>query len=273
MTSRRVFLKHGACALVSLGFAPTFLARTAQAATSRGRVLIAIFQRGAVDGLNMIVPFGERAYYTARPSIAIQAPGRDGGALDLDGFFGFHPRLAPLKPFYDAGHLAIVHASGSPDATRSHFDAQDYMETATPGVKRRIPAHDGAVILWATSVQRQRLGQRDLYACQPGVGPAGEFAQRRRAQQVEGHQAADRVAGQGEDQALPARVRHGGKGARLARLHAQAAKMDDADAIEQRLEQVEVAHRYAARCDQHICRFQPAPHSSFQRAGCVTGDT
>ena len=135
MTSRRVFLKHGACALVSLGFAPTFLARTAQAATSRGRVLIAIFQRGAVDGLNMIVPFGERAYYTARPSIAIQAPGRDGGALDLDGFFGFHPRLAPLKPFYDAGHLAIVHASGSPDATRSHFDAQDYMESATPGGK------------------------------------------------------------------------------------------------------------------------------------------
>jgi uncharacterized protein (DUF1501 family) len=136
MTSRRVFLKHGACALVSLGFAPTFLARTAQAATTRGRILIAIFQRGAVDGLNMVAPFGERAYYTARPSIAIQAPGRDGGALDLDGFFGFHPRLAPLKPFYDAGQLAIVHASGSPDATRSHFDAQDYMESATPGVKR-----------------------------------------------------------------------------------------------------------------------------------------
>ena len=135
MTSRRVFLKRGACALVSLGFAPTFLARTAQAAPARSRILIAVFQRGAVDGLNMVVPFGERAYSQARPTIALQAPRRDDGALDLDGFFGFHPRLAPLKPLYDARHLAIVHACGSPDATRSHFDAQDYMESATPGIK------------------------------------------------------------------------------------------------------------------------------------------
>ena len=136
MTSRRVFLKNGGLALVSLGFAPEFLARTAAAAESRRRVLIAIFQRGAVDGLNMVVPFGERAYYAARPSIAIGAPGSGpGAAIDLDGFFGLHPRLSPLKPFYDARQMAIVHACGSPDATRSHFDAQDYMETATPGVK------------------------------------------------------------------------------------------------------------------------------------------
>jgi uncharacterized protein (DUF1501 family) len=137
MISRRVFLKNGGLALVSLGFAPEFLARTVAAAGStRQRVLITIFQRGAVDGLNMIVPFGERDYYSARPTIAIASPGRDQqSALDLDGFFGLHPRLAPLKPLYDARQLAVVHACGSPDGTRSHFDAQDYMETATPGVK------------------------------------------------------------------------------------------------------------------------------------------
>ncbi len=137
MYSRRIFLKNGGLALVSLGFAPAFLARTAAAAgTPRRKVLVTIFQRGAVDGLNMVVPFGENAYYAARPSIAIARPGtRPGAAIDLDGFFGLHPRLAPLKPLYDARQLAIVHACGSPDGTRSHFDAQDYMESATPGVK------------------------------------------------------------------------------------------------------------------------------------------
>ena len=135
MHSRRVFIKNGGLALLSLGFAPAFIERTAEAAAARRKILIAIFQRGAVDGLNMIVPFGEREYYAARPSIAIPRPGSDEGALDLDGFFGLHPRLAPLKPLWDAKQLAIVHASGSTDPTRSHFDAQDYMETATPGVK------------------------------------------------------------------------------------------------------------------------------------------
>ena len=136
MISRRVFLKNGGLALVSLGFAPEFLARTVAAAEPRQRVLITIFQRGAVDGLNMVVPFGERAYYAARPSIAIARPGSSAdSALDLDGFFGFHPRLRPLRPLYDAKQLAVVHACGSPDPTRSHFDAQDYMESATPGVK------------------------------------------------------------------------------------------------------------------------------------------
>jgi uncharacterized protein (DUF1501 family) len=138
MTSRRVFLKNGAFALVTLGFAPSFLARTAHAAraTGRSKRLIAIFQRGAVDGLSVVVPFGDKDYYRARPSIAIGQPGANAdSAIDLDGFFGFNPRLEPLKPFWDARQLAIVHACGSPDNTRSHFDAQDYMETATPGVK------------------------------------------------------------------------------------------------------------------------------------------
>jgi uncharacterized protein (DUF1501 family) len=134
MQSRRVFLKNGACALVSLGFAPAFLARTALAGV-RAKQLIAIFQRGAVDGLNMVVPYGEDDYYRARPSIAIPRPGSRDGALNLDGFFGFNPRLASLKPLWDREQLAVVHACGSPDATRSHFDAQDYMETGTPGLK------------------------------------------------------------------------------------------------------------------------------------------
>src|SRR6185295_9218547 len=136
MISRRIFLKNGGLALVSLGFAPQFLARTAAASAASRKVLVTIFQRGAVDGLNMIVPFGDRGYYAARPSIAIARPGGAAdSAVDLDGFFGLHPRLSPLKPLYDQGHLAVVHACGSPDGTRSHFDAQDYMESGTPGVK------------------------------------------------------------------------------------------------------------------------------------------
>jgi uncharacterized protein (DUF1501 family) len=138
MQSRRVFLKNGAFAFLSLGFAPAFLTRTVCAAGASGRAkrLIAIFQRGAVDGLSVVVPFGDAEYYRARPSIAIAQPSTaEGTALDLDGFFGLNPRLRPLKPLWDARQLAILHACGSPDSTRSHFDAQDYMETATPGVK------------------------------------------------------------------------------------------------------------------------------------------
>ena len=138
MISRRVFLKNGAFAFVSLGWAPSFVARTASAAGANGRPkrLIAIFQRGAVDGLSVVVPFGEESYYTSRPSIAIARPGAgDTAAIDLDGFFGLNPRLQALKPLWDARQLAIVHACGSPDSTRSHFDAQDFMETATPGLR------------------------------------------------------------------------------------------------------------------------------------------
>lgn len=136
MMNRRIFLKNGGMALVSLGFVPQFVARAVAAAGGEGKILITIFQRGAVDGLNMVVPFGEREYYAARPTLAIAAPGSStDAAIGLDDLFGLHPRLAPLAPFYRAGQLAIVHASGSPEGTRSHFDAQDYMETATPGVK------------------------------------------------------------------------------------------------------------------------------------------
>jgi uncharacterized protein (DUF1501 family) len=121
--------------VIGLGFRPSpFLVRSAEAA-SAARTLVAIFQRGAADGLNMVVPYGDTAYYNIRSTVAIPPPGADGGAIDLDGYFGFHPALAPLKPLYSAGELAVVHAVGSHDSTRSHFDAQDFMETAVPGVK------------------------------------------------------------------------------------------------------------------------------------------
>ena len=137
MVNRRVFLKSGAMAMLSLGFAPSFLGRAAAAVAARRKLVIAIFQRGAVDGLNMIVPYGEAEYYRLRPTIAIPRPGGEaaGSAIDLNGFFGLHPSMSSLKPFWDNHSLAIVHACGSPDNTRSHFDAQDYMESATPGVK------------------------------------------------------------------------------------------------------------------------------------------
>jgi uncharacterized protein (DUF1501 family) len=144
--NRRFFIKSGGISLASIGVslsAPSFLQRALLAegreliTGGRRKTLIAIFQRGAVDGLNMVVPHGERSYYDLRPSIAIPKPqtGNADAAIDLDGFFGLHPVMSPLKPFWDSKRLAIVHASGSPDNTRSHFDAQDYMESATPGRK------------------------------------------------------------------------------------------------------------------------------------------
>lgn len=137
MTSRRYFLKSSAVAMFGAGTAPAWLSRAAFASDApvrRRKVLVAIFQRGAVDGLNVVVPFGDPHYYELRPSIAIPKPDRTPeSAVDLDGFFGLHPALAPLKPIYDGRHLAIVEAAGSPDPTRSHFDAQDYMESGTPG--------------------------------------------------------------------------------------------------------------------------------------------
>jgi len=137
--TRRTFVKSGALTLVGLGAPPRFLVRTAHAdgAGGRGKVLIGVFQRGAVDGLSMVVPHGDPSYYEARGSIAIARP-RAGGsdtAMDLDGFFGFHPAMSPLRGLWDARRLAVVHACGSPSVTRSHFDAQDYMESGTPGVK------------------------------------------------------------------------------------------------------------------------------------------
>ena len=144
---RRVFMRNGALALVTMGLSPTFLRRTAFAqqlssgaatlGNARGKVLICLFQRGAADALNVVVPHGEAAYYRMRPTIAVPRPtlATANAAIDLDGFFGLHPSLAALKPLWTQGILAPVHAVGSPSSTRSHFDAQDYMESGTPDVK------------------------------------------------------------------------------------------------------------------------------------------
>ena len=140
---RRYFLKTSGIGLASFGFmaaAPDFLHQFADAAALRDgygkkKVLVTIFQRGAVDGLNMVVPHAESSYYDLRPTIAIPAPGKANGAIDLDGHFGLHPSMQPLESFWKNKNLAIVTAAGSPDNTRSHFDAQDYMESGTPGNK------------------------------------------------------------------------------------------------------------------------------------------
>jgi uncharacterized protein (DUF1501 family) len=181
MTSRRVFLKGSALAMFGVGALPTWLSRSVYAADGsdrRKKILVAIFQRGAVDGLNVVIPFGEQRYYELRPSLAIPKPdGTPASAVDLDGFFGLHPALAPLKPMFDAQQLAIVDAVGSPDPTRSHFDAQDYMESGTPGFKatsdgwmnRALPKIAGAgspirAVSLGSSLPRSLRGRNDALA-------------------------------------------------------------------------------------------------------------
>src|SRR5688500_5008066 len=139
MVGRRVFLTQSGLAAIGLSMVPGFLCRSVAAAAQTGRpkTLVVVFQRGGADGLNMVVPFGEKAYYDYRPTIAVPQPGKGAeAALDLDGFFGLNPALRPLAPLYKDGHLAIVNAVGSPDTgNRSHFEAQDIMESAAPGNK------------------------------------------------------------------------------------------------------------------------------------------
>src|SRR6266436_3696695 len=132
--TRRVFLRNGALAVVGTAAIPSVLARAAFSAVGAGasnKRLVVIFQRGAADGLNIVVPHGEQAYYAMRPTINIPR----NSVIDLDGFFGLHPSMSAFQPLWQQRHLAIVHAAGSPDPTRSHFDAQDFMESGTPGVK------------------------------------------------------------------------------------------------------------------------------------------
>jgi len=133
MTSntRRAFVRNAALTAFGVGSAPAWLTRTAYAGAKSRKVLVAIFQRGAMDGLSAVIPYGERRYAALRPTIAVPRE----TAIDLDGFFALHPALKPLKPFWDSKQLAAIHATGSPDPTRSHFDAQDFMESGTPGRK------------------------------------------------------------------------------------------------------------------------------------------
>lgn len=129
--SRRDFLVTASASLGAL-VVPTALLRARPArASGSDPVLVALYLRGGADALNLVPPHGDAAYYAARPRIRV-APGTE---LDLDGFFGFHPGLAPLHPFYQNGRLAVLHACGSASGTRSHFDAQDFMEFAAPDDK------------------------------------------------------------------------------------------------------------------------------------------
>jgi uncharacterized protein (DUF1501 family) len=132
--TRRVFLHNSALAAVATATAPGFLTGAAfgtMEPNTRVQRLIVVFQRGAADGLNIVVPHGEPQYYAIRPSIHIPRK----AVIDLDGFFGLHPSLAAFQPLWQQRHLAIVHAAGSPHPTRSHFQAQDFMESGTPGLK------------------------------------------------------------------------------------------------------------------------------------------
>ena len=137
MPTRRIFLRNSALAVVGTAAVPSFLTRAAFGAVepgSRTKRLVVIFQRGAADGLNIVVPYGEPQYYAMRPNINIP----QSSIIDLNGFFGLHPALSSFQPLWRQRHLAIVHAAGSPDPTRSHFDAQDFMETGTPGIKATV---------------------------------------------------------------------------------------------------------------------------------------
>lgn len=183
--SRRLFLRSGAMALVGAALVPEFLARAAAAAGTQGakrrRVLVTVFLRGAADGVSMLVPYREAEYYRLRRTIAVPAPGRVGGddaSIDLDGTFALHPALQPLQPLYAQRRLAFVVASGSPDATRSHFDAQDFMESAAPGnrgvrdgwLNRMLAAQPAAhetsfrAIAMSTQVPRALQGTRAALA-------------------------------------------------------------------------------------------------------------
>jgi uncharacterized protein (DUF1501 family) len=136
MLTRRFFVKGSALVMAGAGAVPSWLGRAAAATQGKRKTLVAIFQRGAADGLNVVAPFGDKRYAEWRPTIAVTPPNKQPNtSIDLDGFFALHPQLTSLKPLWDSRQLAIVEATGSPDPSRSHFDAQDFMESGTPGVK------------------------------------------------------------------------------------------------------------------------------------------
>ncbi len=182
---RRYFLKSSGIGLASFGLmsvAPEFLHQFANAAAltnsvGKKKTLITIFQRGAVDGLNMVVPYGESEYYNLRRNIAIPKPSDNEGAINLDGFFGLHPVMKPFESLWKNKQLAVVHCAGSPDNTRSHFDAQDYMEAGTPGIKgtrdgwlnRVMQGMDGKEASPFRSVSMTQQLPRSLYGRAPSI--------------------------------------------------------------------------------------------------------
>lgn len=161
--SRRKFLAGSALAVIGASLSErSVFARVAQVAPEGDRVLVAIFLRGGADGLSLCPPHGDGEYYRVRPTIALPKPGSgSGAAIDLDGYFGLHPAFAPVKPMWDDGRFGIVHAVGFDEMSRSHFDAQEFLETGTPGVKgsngllaRSLDPLPGTDLLEAVSVSR-----------------------------------------------------------------------------------------------------------------------
>ena len=171
--SRRVFLRGAGLAAVGVGLGPSsLLVRTARAAAGE-KVLVQVFLRGAADGLNLCAPYGDPEYYNLRQAIALPRPGSSDGVVNLDGSFGMHPEFAPLAPLFADGRLAFVHAVGNPQLTRSHFDAQDFMESGTPGdrqtptgwLDRSIAKLPGSEVTQAVSFSSQLV--RSLLGPEP----------------------------------------------------------------------------------------------------------
>ena len=180
MWTRRVFLKSGGLALFSAGAGPRFLGRLALATppaptTKRPQVLVSIFLRGAMDGLMAVPPLEEPQFKRYRPNLAMGS-GSGGGVLELDDRFGLHPGFEPILPFWSEGRLAVVHGVGSPNPTRSHFDAQDFMESGTPWDKgtpsgwlnRVAAASAGSASTWRAVALTPDL-PRSLYGDVPAL--------------------------------------------------------------------------------------------------------
>src|SRR6266567_7624266 len=194
MLTRRVFLRGSAIVLAGMGVAPGWLARAAAAESKKRKTLVAIFMRGAADGLNIVVPFGEKRYRELRPTLAIVPPlgqpnvnaplfAANGGCIDLDGTFGLNNAMQPLKALWDKQQLAIIEATGSPDSSRSHFDAQDSMESGTSGkttgdgwLNRALPPADAETsplraVSMGNQVARTLRGEREAIA----IGDSQQF--------------------------------------------------------------------------------------------------
>ena len=192
MLTRRFFLRGSAIAMAGMGTAPGWLARAAAAEGKKRKILVAIFQRGAADGLNIVIPFGDSRYKDLRPNLGINPPTNQNnangnapanGPMDLDGFFALNPALRQIKPLWDKKQLAIVEATGSPDSSRSHFDAQDYMESGTASkalgagwLNRALPANEAdasplRAVAMSSQLPRTLRGERNAIA----VGDSQQF--------------------------------------------------------------------------------------------------
>jgi uncharacterized protein (DUF1501 family) len=188
MLTRRIFLRGSAVVMAGMGAVPSWLARAASVKGKKRKILVAIFQRGAADGLNIVVPFSEKRYQELRPTLAIAPPRAqsaaaaagvnviNGPAIDLDGRFALNGAMQPLKALWDKQQLAIVEATGAPDSSRSHFDAQDYMESGTSGkttgdgwLNRALPPADAETsplraVAMGNQVPRTLRGEREAIA-------------------------------------------------------------------------------------------------------------